>query len=157
MPPHASKYVPRYIRGARLPHAWISLPSSSSLKPPRPVDLSYVPELTTEEAKVRQFTTLDLCAPDAFTLIIGSLDQWRERIDKVKGSYQHSRVKVNAYSPGMDFHVVPGALGDSWILGSGLATGGGLLVRPDQHILKPLTADSTAEDMLESLKLHLGR
>lgn len=157
MPPHASKYVPRYIEGARLPHAWITLPKASSLEPPAPVDLSYVPELTAAEKGLRRFTTLDLCAADAFTLIVGSLDQWRARLDKVRASYQRSQVQIAAYSLGIDFNLAQGARGDSWLRQSGLASGGGLLVRPDQHILKPLTAESSAEDILESLKLHLGQ
>lgn len=134
IPPHASKYTPRFEVGARLPHAWIR-PAHSGIEP---LDVSYVDELSPEEVAARQFSTLDLCELDQFTLI-GDLE--------VPG--------VKTCRAGKDFMVI-GQAGEDWLSRAGLKSGGGLLVRPDQHILMVLDVRTTVEDVQEVLKGHLG-
>ncbi|OCT49141.1 3-(3-hydroxy-phenyl)propionate hydroxylase [Cladophialophora carrionii] len=133
IPPHASRYTPKFQVGARLPHAWIRLPCS----PLKPVDVSYVEEFSPEDVELRQYSTLDLCDLDKFTLI-GELE--------VAG--------VKTCVPGKDFDVV-GEAGQQWLKGAGLQDGGGLLVRPDQHILMLLDADTKVEEVESCLKQHL--
>ncbi|GLI81110.1 hypothetical protein PoHVEF18_009481 [Penicillium ochrochloron] len=80
--PDASYYSPKLIPGARLPHDWISFPSqlskasetARSALPSQPIDVSYVIELDEKQIEERRWSTLDLCAPDGFTLILGAKD-----------------------------------------------------------------------------------
>jgi hypothetical protein len=133
IPPHASKYTPKFLVGARLPHAWIR-----PVQPTLPsVDVSYVDEFTPEEIECRQYSTLDLCDFDKFTLI-GNLDV----------------PNVKTLRLGRDFTVV-GEAGVKWVEGAGLERGGGLLIRPDQHILMVLDPDTTVEDVQDCLQRHL--
>jgi len=134
IPPHASKYTPKFQVGARLPHAWIRRPQTTL----NAVDVSYVDEFSPEDIDARQYSTLDLCDLDKFTLV-GDLD--------VPG--------VKTCRPGRDFELI-GQAGEEWLSGAGLKTGGGLLVRPDQHILMVLDADSTVEEVQDVLRQHLG-
>ena len=160
IPPNASNYVPKYIAGARLPHAWITFRNSTSSSPDRPpaVDVSYVSELSSSEIAQRQFTTLDLCAPDSFTFIVASSESWQERIQHVKSHYAQSGPRITVYTLGADFDlVIPGPRGKAWIDGAGLNDGGGLLVRPDQHIQMRLESGTSAEEILASLQGHLGK
>jgi hypothetical protein len=96
-----------------------------------------VDEFSPEDVELRQYSTLDLCHLDQFTLI-GDLE--------VPG--------VKTCVLGKDFNVV-GEAGQQWLKGAGLQDGGGLLVRPDQHILMLLTADTTVEDVESCLRRHL--
>ena len=99
------------------------------------MDVSYVDEFSPEDIEARQYSTLDLCDFDKFTLI-GDLD--------VPG--------VKTCRVGQDFDVI-GNAGQEWLSG----VGHGLLVRPDQHILMVLKGDTTVEDVEWCVKQHLGR
>jgi hypothetical protein len=134
-----------------------NLRDSTVIDRPPAVDVSYVSELSSEEIARRRFTTLDLCAPDSFTFILGSLESWDERIRQVRSRYAQSGPKVAVYALGADFELVPGPRADAWIDGAGLRNGGGLLVRPDQHILRQLQSETSAEEVLSSLESHLGK
>lgn len=134
IPPHASKYTPKFEVGARLPHTWIRGLQSSL----QPVHVSYVDEFGPEEIAARQYSTLDLCEPNQFTLL-GDLD-----VPGVKTVRAH-----------VDYEVI-GPEGQEWLAGAGLTSrGGGLLVRPDQHILMVLDAETTVEDVQRVLQRHL--
>lgn len=121
------------------------------------MDVSYVSELSSDEISRRQFTTLDLCAPDSFTIIVTSSALWTERLQEVRSQYAQSGPKIALYALGADFDVIPGPRGNAWIDGADLKAGGGLLVRPDQHIQMRLEAGTSAEAILSSLKSHLGK
>lgn len=159
LPPNASSYTPRYISGARLPHAWITLNNSAIAHHLPPVNVSYVPEFTVSDITARRYSTLDLCAVGAFTLLLHSADQgvWRERIDILRHQYDSSGLEINVYLLTVDFDVVSNARGQSWVEDARLGEGGGLLVRPDQHILLPLIASTEAAEILSVMKAHLGR
>ena len=133
VPPHASHYTPKFRAGARLPHAWITLESTALA----PVDVSYVDEFSAEDAARRRYSTLDLCACDRFTLI-GDLE--------VRG--------VNTVRLGKDFELVDED-GKQWAENAGLRSGGGLLVRPDQHILMVLGKETNVGDIEMALSAHL--
>lgn len=95
-------------------------------------------EFSSEDIEQRRYSTLDLCDFDKFTLI-GNLE--------VPG--------VKTCTLGKDFEVI-GSAGKEWLKGTGLNDGGGLLIRPDQHILMVLEKDTTAEDVELRLRQHLG-
>ncbi|KAF4873450.1 4-methyl-5-nitrocatechol 5-monooxygenase [Colletotrichum siamense] len=66
-PPNASKFSPKFVPGARLPHAWI-IPTASSAALDMPsIDLSYVKELSPIDVEHRRYSTLDLIKVDTFT------------------------------------------------------------------------------------------
>lgn len=159
-PPHASDYHPKFVPGARLPHAWISF-----LKEPHsmngeiahpalqmePVDLSYVTELDDAEMQACQWSTLDLCGRASWTLIVGrtetnsNISQFRQFCDSVG-------IHLQIWILGVDFAVVRQA----WF-SEELSRGRGLLVRPDQHVMMRVTETVTGNDMIAELNSHLGR
>lgn len=161
IPSNASDYTPKYIPGARLPHTWIQFPERSHIQHPPPVDVSYIAEFSAEDVKARQHSTLDLCAPDAFTLIVdgtnaGNLERWRGLAEQIKAYAWQKGIPINFRYSGVDFQVLPGAQGDAWGQGFGLVEGGGVLVRPDQHILMVLGQDSSVLEVRRGLEAHLG-
>lgn len=104
----------------------------------KPVDVSYVGAFSPEDLANRQYSTLDLCEFNKFTLI-GNLD--------VRG--------VKTCRVGQDFELV-GEAGQQWLQGARLDVAGGLLVRPDQHILMVLRADTAPEDVELCIRQHLS-
>lgn len=155
-PHNASAYRHKYVPGARLPHAWIKFPGTSSVKHPPAVDVSYVSEFGHDEIQARQYSTLDLCAPDAFTLIVGSLSVWKARTEQVKSHAWQRGIPLNIRYLGTDFEPTPGAYGDAWLDALQFAHGGGVLVRPDQHILMLLGAETSIAEVGNELERHLG-
>ena len=103
------------------------------------MDVSYIDEFSPKDIESRQYSTLDLCEYDKFTLI-GHLDV----------------PNVKTCRLGSDFELVEGEAGRQWLKDAGLEHGGGLLVRPDQHILMVLRADTTVGDVEMCLHRHLG-
>ena len=162
IPLHASHYTPKYVVGARLPHIWID--PSNALKErlalPQPVDVSYVHELRDEDVQLRRYSSLDLCAHDAFTLIVGD-DHWRTVVQGLESSRlwpvnMSTLPQVNVVVMDEDFTLLSGPKAETWVQGCGLRTGEALLVRPDQHILARLGRDDTVEQLATVLKQHLG-
>ena len=124
-----------------------------------PIDVSYVRELSASDIAIRKYSTLDLCAVGAFTLIINStnLTQWAETISALRERYGGSGLRLDVCSLDADFDVTDGEKGRAWVVGAGLDDGGGLLVRPDQHILLPLKKGMEREEILDVMQKHLGR
>jgi hypothetical protein len=156
IPSNASYYTPKYCTGARLPHAWITAVDQHAIHHQPEVDVSYVSEFSASDIVQRRYSTLDLCAVDSFTFIIAkSNSTWRERIEQVES--QLSACKFNTYELGSNFDVVPSPHGEKWVNDAALRSGGGLLVRPDQHILLPLKSDTSVEEIVGALRAHLGQ
>ncbi|KFY88038.1 hypothetical protein V500_06606 [Pseudogymnoascus sp. VKM F-4518 (FW-2643)] len=156
IPGCASTYKPAFVPGARLPHVWIThIPSSIPQLPP--IDSSYVTELQPEDVRGKEFSTLDLCALDAFTLIVDSesLFRWTQVVDAVLAQLP-STLRINVLALSKDFHLVPGAHGEEWVEALRLKDGGAVLVRPDQHILQTFRGETTSGLVLSSLKGFLG-
>jgi hypothetical protein len=95
----------------------------------------------------------------AFTFILhaAAQDVWRERVEYLRDQYQKWGLELNVYFLTMDFDVISSDRAKSWVTDAGLAEGGGLLVRPDQHILMPLRETTGAAAILSAMKGHLGR
>ncbi|KKY16546.1 putative 3-(3-hydroxy-phenyl)propionate hydroxylase [Phaeomoniella chlamydospora] len=164
VPANASLYIPKYTAGARLPHTWIAFPESSSIPfPPHAVDLSYIDdhEMSASDKAQRKYTSLDLCARDEFTFILGKKELSRhilKVINDVKEVYSARGLKFRVVHLEDDFNIIEGQAGRNWITGTGIGDGqGGLLVRPDQHIILKLRGNETAKDeVIAGLKKLLG-
>ena len=162
VPPSASLYIPSYRSGARLPHAWISMLGVPESLPQLPaIDSSYIPEFTAEEVKAKEYSTLDLCAFDGFTLIFdkSSSVRWVKVIESVYKRLPEiaaKALKINPAILGVDFVLVPGARSEEWVKGLQLRLGASVLVRPDQHILNTFGSYITEVQVAEELIEHLG-
>lgn len=162
IPTSASLYTPSYRAGARLPHAWLAArPSGTHMPKLPPIDNSYVEELTEIALKRKQFSTLDLCSFDAFTLIFSSefAVHWNELMAELRSQLPKAAalsLKINSAVLGEDFQLVPGARKNEWVMGLQLDHGGAVLVRPDQHILNCYGRDTGVGEVLKGLVGHLG-
>lgn len=178
-PPHASHYSPKYVQGARLPHAWIKVSKPELIKGIAPVDLSYVSELSQEKIEACRWSTLDLCAPDSFTLIQADTPQAHERAAEIRRLLEcgapHSATTLNGFgfhgapqtsmgqvlrviTYGRDFGTLVVPAGEAFVKQAHLTEilGGGVLVRPDQHILMMVEQDTTAIEIVSTIKKHLA-
>ncbi|CAI7572640.1 unnamed protein product [Penicillium discolor] len=158
-PPHASHYYPKFVPGARLPHGWISFlghlsPETQAAKlsslPREPVDVSYVRELDADQVRACQWSTLDLCGPDSWTLILGK-EQQNHHIALLQKHFNVVGLTLNTWRLGVDFEIAR----QSW-LADELVNGGGILIRPDQHILARVSTETNGEDVIEEVSKHLG-
>ena len=93
-----------------------------------PIDLSYVSEMVATDRLQRRYSSLDLCAHDAFTVLIGSHDHSCEpALDK----RDFGGIPVNVCMLGRDFCVMDGAHGEAWLDATGFERGMVLVIRPD--------------------------
>lgn len=152
-PAHASKFTPKFVPGARLPHAWVRMNHAPGLPA---IDVSYVKEFSKQDVETRKYSTLDLCPFDSFTVIVGARAPWAEAFRALEASMQAHGVKVCLQVAGQDFDFVEEQYAGLFAAEAGLTTGGGLLVRPDQHILHILRSDDGAEELGMVIRRHLG-
>lgn len=155
IPPHASVYTPRFVPGARVPHAWIKINDPAVVRKIPRVDLAYVRELSDTDRAQREYSTLDLCHDDAFTFVLNSTSTLTEQILQQVDKMRRNGLKIEILQLGRDFDVSTGSSGQDWISGAGLATGGGLLVRPDQHILLRMSEGYSIEYIHDTLNGYL--
>ncbi|KAL2285973.1 hypothetical protein FJTKL_07229 [Diaporthe vaccinii] len=152
-PAHASHYTPKFVPGARLTHAWITIKGTAALPP---VDVSYVKEFSEQDIKSRQYSTLDLCSYDRFTLLVGSRDQWAEHFQALEAAMKQYGVGVSLVAAHHDFDFVYERQ-EKLFAGEGkLSSGGGLLIRPDQQILRLVQPTDPVSSIEKSLVEHLG-
>lgn len=162
IPASASLYVPSYRAGARLPHAWLTrAPSPARHSTLSPIDCSYVSELDGSALGCKRFSTLDICAFDAFTLIFSSTftTQWSNVLSELRSHLPKSAgggLKINASILGEDFELVAGARRNEWIIGLQLEHGAAVLVKPDQHMLNCYGVDTKVDEVAKGLTAHLG-
>ncbi|KAF2150954.1 3-propionate hydroxylase [Myriangium duriaei CBS 260.36] len=153
IPPNASNFTPKFVTGGRIPHAWIRPCATLLESMPEPVDLSYVEELSESDRCGRRYSTLDLCRFDTFTLLVGpsASAHLHEEVHALLGQ---KKVPLSVVQIGKDFEFENGS--DAWLQNTGLAAGGAVLVRPDQHILRLFDTTYGAQDVAPVLGLHLG-
>ncbi|RSL85489.1 hypothetical protein CDV31_016552, partial [Fusarium ambrosium] len=156
-PPHASKFSPKFTRGGRLPHAWIKPRRGAASFKVAPLDVSYVKEFHQDGINARQFSTLDLLDFDSFTLIVSSRNAWATRFDRLHKLTRSSGINLRLCSVDEDFEFAFEEQQDTYNKGSGILKGGGLLVRPDQHLLGCVNEKATAEDLALLVLAHLGK
>lgn len=153
IPPNASVYEPVCIPGARLPHAWIRVLQSELIRLP-PIDSSYVSELSDDELLAKQYSTLDLCPFDSFTLIATS--HWEECFHRLQQLLQDAVAqKVRLVIEGKAFKAHPGVHGQNWFETMGLQDQA-VLVRPDQHVLACFSHGAEAHEIVNALSKHLA-
>lgn len=152
-PAHASHYAPKFVPGARLPHAWIRMKGPTELSP---IDVSYVKEFSEQDVKSRQYSTLDLCPYNRFTLIVGSRDQWAERFQALEAAMKQYGVRVALAAASHDFDFVYEEQERLFLAEGKLSSGGGLLIRPDQHLLRLVQSTDPMASIEKSLVEHLG-
>ncbi|KAJ5304682.1 Branched-chain-amino-acid aminotransferase [Penicillium atrosanguineum] len=158
IPTNVSHFQSSCVPGARLPHAWIKV-SREKLQLPA-IDNSYVHELSEDEVCKKQFSTLDLCGLDTFTLIV---DETRAPHFKgiIEGAIQELPREVAGVLPmklivhGVDFALQAGPEAQKWTELMNLKKQA-ILVCPDQHILACLPCNSGTVQLLKSLEGHLG-
>lgn len=116
-----------------------------------PIDVSYVKELSTAQISQCQWSTLDLCNPDSFTLILGKQEiQDNIRFSSVEKHCEDKKIPLNVWRIGRDFDVVR----QSWFASEMHRKG--LLIRPDQHILLRISSLATSDEIISVLDNHLG-
>lgn len=142
------------MAGARLPHAWIEPLSDSLLLPPA-VNLDYVYELGTLQRQRRKFSSLDLCAYCVVTFLVADSPNIYDVVREATAAMP-VKIPVNIFVYGRDFAAISGSSGYGWARSCGLLDGGGIIIRPDQHILAILRADVSARKVTCILKEHLG-
>jgi hypothetical protein len=156
IPANASDYQPKFSKGARLPHAWISFPESTTVAPPAPVDVSYVDEYQQLDIEKRKYSTLDLIKPDSFTILSAKRPEWDEVLATLKRVPGLKNVPLQIAGLGSDFELADTPSGHSWLRDSRLESGRTLLVRPDQHILEAFDKGVAVGSIERVLKAHLG-
>lgn len=120
------------------------------------MDVSYVTEFTEDDVVSRQYSILDLCALQSFTLLVGNSSSWNERFKNLEQMAAQAGIKLRMYAADTDFEFVFDNQYQLFGNGAGFAHGGGLLVRPDQHILTRAAADTSAEYLWDELRRHLS-
>jgi hypothetical protein len=157
-PENASSFQAVCVPGGRLPHAWVKLSNVDLVLLPA-IDCGFVDELSAEKKAQMQFSTLDLCRFDSFTLLAGEKMAPRlrlvvkEALEKISEE-RSSSLSLLARVQGVDFWLQPGQ--EKWNDLTGLSQGRTILVRPDQHILAVLEGDFGSEDLVQVLRDHLG-
>lgn len=158
IPQSVSRFQSSCAPGSRLPHAWIKLLSRSMQLPP--IDCSYVQEFSAEQVSGKQFSSLDLCRLDAFTLIVDARNSQHLQ-SMVTETFKHLPGHIAQVLPlhtvvyGVDFVVQDEAGSWEWLQLTNLKEQS-ILVRPDQHILGVLHRGSGNGELLQLLKDHLA-
>ncbi|KAL5000872.1 FAD binding domain-containing protein [Aspergillus recurvatus] len=162
VPGDASVFTPVCRPGARLPHAWIRPLHLQPEIPLPPIDSSYVLELSQEQVKQKQYSTLDLCPYDGFTVFVDSpwVQKWKGYISetsKLLSASTNGMLKITTAALHADFELQPGKQGSQWVGLMRLTEGQATLIRPDQHILACFDSNTaTAIDLMDSLRSHLA-
>ena len=112
--------------------------------------MSYVKELDADQVRACRWSTLDLCGPDSWALILGKEHQ-NPHIALLQKHCNVIGLILNTWRLGVDFEIVR----QSWFADE-LVNGGGILIRPDQHILARVSTETTGEDLIEEVNKHLG-
>lgn len=164
IPDNASVFRPVCVPGARLPHAWIKLPSSISQSSESivhglpAIDSSYVDELSSELVAQKQFSTLDLIRFDSFVLIVdqkyaeGVHFAAQKALEQVPTAVA-SKFSLRTVVHGIDFVLEQEQ--ETWADLLRLKEGGVVLVRPDQHILAIFEGELDSHDIVDALGQHL--
>lgn len=118
------------------------------------IDLSYVKELSPIDVEHRRYSTLDLIKVDTFTLVASS-NTWDSKFGEACQLIHPKPVRMVLVAASREFHFACGDAGRRYELESGLAAGGALLVRPDQHLLVCFDRRGTAHDIANSIVRYL--
>lgn len=157
MPANASCYAPKFVPGARLPHAWIKFLHAK--EPPGfvPIDVSYVKEWESDEVSARTASTLDLCPLNSFSLITSSADtDSPASFQALKVSVARRGIAIQFWTEGHDFEFVYPQQKSLFGTQGNFNSGGAILVRPDQHILGTYVTRVSSAEVESDMLAHLG-
>ncbi|KAL0936770.1 2,4-dichlorophenol 6-monooxygenase [Colletotrichum truncatum] len=155
-PANASRYIPKFRTGARLPHAWVKPLRAHNCLPRKPIDTSYVKEIPSDQLSTRQFSILDFVTPGTFCLIVGSHSLWQQRFAECeKAAVGRVGHRLYLWAEGSDFDFCNEKHRKLFHKQGRLAQGGAVLVRPDQHLLGSLWPETSAEDIMSLILGHL--
>lgn len=155
IPPNASSYVPKFLPGARLPHAWIDFRQAEYKPPLQPINVSYVTELRKDEIETRKYSTLDLCSLDSFTMIVAKRRRWIDCLTAFRKTELSSKLKIHLFGLDDDFRILEKSHRKIYESGLGAGDDVGLLVRPDQHIMMLMPMTITALELEAALRREL--
>ncbi|KAJ6024423.1 hypothetical protein N7540_005220 [Penicillium herquei] len=159
IPANVSVFNAACVPGARLPHAWIkALPGH--LQGLSAIDSSYVHEFSAEEVSKKEFSTLDLCNLDTFTLFVdeSNASSFQHKVGEIFADLPQDMPRALPFKTvvyGVDFQLQEGSKSEAWSDLMCLREQG-VLVSPDQHILACLSNNSGADELLHALNGHLG-
>lgn len=153
-PEDASKYTPKFVPGIRLPHTWVQPVTATSILSPA-IDVSYVKEFGANDVQARQYSTLDLCANDAFTIFVYSSKScsFVDEVIELVGLGSKSAIvpfKIVVVSEQLE-GLKKTLEGRGWLQLSWLEEGRILIVRPDQHILCCVEEGTSSEDVAKEI------
>lgn len=151
-PKSASTYHPAYVRGARLPHAWVKSKGAvfGALKP---VDLTYMAgELPADRLQKWQYSTLDLVPAASYVLIHAGA--WAKKALQLRMLLAAHRIPLAILEIGRDFEFVDKKAGKTWHDGFALKHGA-VLVRPDQHVEAVPGKDAVPQAIVDQVLLTL--
>jgi hypothetical protein len=126
------------------------------------IDSSYVLELSEEQVKQKQYSTLDLCTFNSFTIVVDApwAERWKVYVKETQNRLPvavKASLRVELAILGVDFDLEAGQKSLQWTDLMRLKEGQATLVRQVQHILscfQSTTADSS--DLLQALQNHLA-
>lgn len=120
-------------------------------------------EFSPAEKKAREYSTLDLCCQDSFTLIVNSSPAQAEKVSKLfkllrKTKQGQTAVPLRVVTLGKDFDVVFKDQAIEFIEAFRLGEGqcGGVLIRPDQHIAGVLEETTSAQQLANDIYKAAG-
>lgn len=152
IPKNASCYTPQFVSGARLPHAWITPSRGIFPRDLKAVDLTYIREFDTNDRDKRQYSTLDLCRFDSFTLLLPPKQSYSRNFESLLSKCKERGIRMKVYRMLDDFV----SKSDEWNTKSGLLNQGVLLIRPDQHILLVSNTIISDDGCWTALRSFLG-
>lgn len=93
---------------------------------------------------------------DQFTLLVGSRGPWVERFKTLEAAMKVYGVRLALTVAHRDFEFVFEQQEQLFALEGKLGVGGGLLIRPDQHVLCLIQPTHSVTSVAQSLAEHLG-
>lgn len=99
---------------------------------------------------------LDLCTYDSFTLIASSRSEWADRYDALQSRLSERNIEVILWVKDEDFSFVFPEQEKLFEDGVRFSAGGGILVRPDQHILTTVAASEALTALERYILQHLA-
>ena len=153
-PANASNFTPKFVPGARLPHAWIKPLGKAFTQRMNPLDLSYMSEFSKDEIEQRRYSSLDLCERNGFTMLVGRDSQWIQRINDLRTRPAGDLPPIYVKALDEDFEMADAACAASWVDEMGLRKGKVAVLRPDQHILCFVLEHDSAASLIDNLCSH---
>lgn len=122
------------------------------------IDVSYVHEFTSQDISARQYSTLDLCSPSSFTLIVDKNSKLVTGtvLAQVVSVVKDKGIPLGIYVYGCDFECETLPSSQKWKQLLGLTQGNAVIVRPDQHILAVVREDEEVATIVALIQEHLG-